>query len=119
MNTNLIRKLVSAGVIRQNTEIDAFYKGVDMSGAPLARVRGTFFVRGLKINETAELVIFDTISTIDGSARTIMSNDVVYVDGMEVDKLASIYGFDAQGGKLVQGKRRGRKPRNRVIEETA
>ena len=116
MNTKLIRKLVTSGVIRENTEIEAFYKGVDMTGCERARVRGSFFIRGLKVNDEAGVTIFSTVSTIDGRPRTVLSEDVISVDGMPVDRLASIYGLDATGGKMVQGKRRGRKPKNRAPE---
>lgn len=114
MNISLIRKLISTGVIRQNTEIEALYNGIDISGRPIARTLGTFFVQSVKINEEKEMVFFDTISTVDGSARKIMSSEIQALDGMPVERLASIYGIDATGGKIDQGKRRGRRPRAKV-----
>ncbi len=116
MNIELVRKLVQAGVIRQNTELDAFYMGIDISGRAIARTRGTFFVQSVKINEATETVIFDVLSTIDGAKRKLDSTEVLAVDGMPLERLASIYGIDASGGSIVQGKRRGRKPRAKITE---
>jgi len=114
MNISLVRKLIEAQVIRQNTELDAYYMGVDISGRPIARTRGTFFVQAVKV--LGETVIFETVSTVDGHKRTVKSPDVVAVDGMPIDRLGSIYGINASGGKIDQGKRRGRRPRAKVVE---
>lgn len=109
MNTNLARKLVSAGVIRQNTEIEAEYKGIDLSGRPLIKSRGNFFVQSVKIIN--EEVIFDVVSVVDGSPRRIKSSDILFMDGMAVKTVASIHGISDKGDKLKEGKRRGRKPK--------
>jgi len=117
MNISLVRKLVSNGIIRQNTEIDAYYMGVDISGCPIARTRGTFFIRNVKINERTSTIIFDTVSTVDGLPKTIFSNDVKRVDGMPIDRLAGIYGISGIGEAINQGKRRGRRPKAKVEVE--
>jgi len=111
MNTNLARKLVSAGVIRQNTEIEAEYRGVDLSGRPMIKCRGHFFIQAVKIIN--EEVIFETVSVVDGTPRRIKSSDVLFMDGMPVQKVASIHGISDKGDKLKEGKRRGRKPKNK------
>lgn len=110
MNIALIRKLTETGIIHKNTEIEAVYKGVDLSGAPLARGVGTFTLVGLKVYEKAGRVQFDTISTIDGSPRVIMGDQVRKIDGMTLQTIGSIYGMDTFGEAVPQGKRRGRKP---------
>ena len=109
MNINLVRKLVSAGVLRQNTEIEAKYRGIDLSGRPIIECKGHFFIQNIKI--LGEEALFDTISVIDGSSRRIKADDILFVDGMPIHKVASVYGISDRGLKLKEGKRRGRKPR--------
>lgn len=116
MNISLVKKLISSGVIRQNTEIEAVYKGVDISGRAIAPTRGTFFVQNVKINSEREMIFFQTISTVDGAPRTILAEEIDTIDGMPVERLACIYGIDATGGKIEQGKRRGRRPRAKIAQ---
>ena len=111
MNTNLVRKLIKEGVMRQNTEIEANYMGIDIAGRATARCLGTFFIQAVKIGQRSGLITFDTISTVDGQPRTVPAADVISVDGMPLDRLASIYAIDSVGGPIPQGQRRGRKPR--------
>lgn len=120
MNLNLVRKLIETGVIRQQTEIEAYYVGVDMAGVRNAKVLGTFFVEGIRLNEKTGTVIFDTISTKNGAKKTIVNADVVSIDGMDLIRLAANYNFDAVGGHVPEPTRRGRKPgAKRAAEEAA
>jgi hypothetical protein len=114
MNIALVRKLIEAGIIKQNTELDAYYMGVDISGRAIARTRGTFFIQSVRVQEASNTVIFETLSTVDGQKRTLKSHDVVAVDGMPLDRLGGIYGINETGGMIAQGKRRGRRPRPKV-----
>lgn len=113
MNLNLIRKLISKGIIRQNTEIEASYIGVDMAGRSLPKVTATFFIQGIRATKSG-LIYFDTVSTVDGSKRTVESATVHSVDGMPLERLASIYSVNETGGDIEQGKRRGRRPRAQI-----
>lgn len=120
MNLNLVRKLIETGVIRQQTEIEAYYVGADMAGVRNTKVLGTFFIQGVRLNETAGTVIFDAISTKNGSKKTIRNEDVVSIDGMDLTRLAANYNFDAEGGHVPEPTRRGRKPgAKRAAEQAA
>lgn len=120
MNLNLVRKLIETGVIRQQTEIEAYYVGVDMAGVRNAKVKGTFFVQGVRLNDKTGVIIFDTISTKNGAKKTILNEDVVSIDGMDLTRLAANYNFDAEGGHVPEPTRRGRKPgAKRAAEEAA
>lgn len=116
MNTDLVRKLVSLGVIRQNTEIEATYRGVDLAGIALPRITGTFFVQGIRISKTGS-ILFDAESTVDGIKKTFSSIDVSAIDGMPISKLTGIYGINTSGDAVAQGKRRGRRPRAKVLTD--
>ncbi len=119
MNLNLVRKLIETGVIRQQTEIEARYVGVDMAGVRNAKMVGTFFVQGVRINETTGTVIFDTISTKNGAKKTIVNEDVLSIDGMDLTRLAANYNFDEVGGHVPEPTRRGRKPGAKAAAEAA
>jgi hypothetical protein len=111
MNIFLVRKLVEAGIIKENTEIEANYIGMDISGSPLAKGKGFFNLKALKVNEKIGRVIFHTVSTIDGSPKILMDHEVCKIEGMEIHQLAQVHGIDPLGGLVpVEGKRRGRKP---------
>lgn len=111
MSPELARKLISKGIIHQNTEIDAFYRGVDISGAAVLRSQGNFTVLGAKV--VGEKLYFDAVSTNDGVTRRILCEDIFKIDGMEPDRVAINFGLTDIGVDVVQGKRRGRKPKPR------
>lgn len=119
MNLNLVRKLIESGVIRQNTEIEATYAGVDMAGVRNAKVVETFSVQGVRLNHKTGVVIFDAVSTTNGTKKTITSKDVVSIDGMDLARLAANYNFDAQGEHVPEPTRRGRKPGAKKAAEEA
>lgn len=110
MNTELVHKLIEKGAIKERTEIEAYYNGKDLSGARIARVRGTFIVKkALRLAEGR--IAFVGSSIIDGHPEQFVSDDILMIDGMDPERFANIYGFDDTGNVLRQGKRRGRKPK--------
>ena len=109
MKTELVQKLIEKGAIKQRTEIEAFFKGIDLSGARMARVRGNFIVLGARAAEG--VISFDGLSTIDGKRERFLAEDILMIDGMDPERFANIYGLNMEGETLVQGKRRGRKPK--------
>jgi hypothetical protein len=114
VNTVLIKKLVSMGIIRQNTEIEAYYHGNDLSGRPVLRTRGNFFVQTASVLKSTGDIVFKAVSTVDGSAKTVLAENLVTIDGMTLEALAETYCIDANGKKIAQGKRRGRRPRSMI-----
>ena len=114
MNPTLTAKLIEKGVIRFNTEIDAYYNGIDIAGVAQARTPGNFTIVGAR--KKADSFLFEVRNTIDGSRRIITCEEVNLVDGMEPERFAEIYGLTAEGVEIKQGKRRGRKPKLRTAE---
>ncbi len=114
MNPTLTAKLIEKGVLRFNTEIDAFYNGIDIAGVAQARTPGNFTIVGARKKEG--VFLFEVRNTIDGSKRVISSDDVNMIDGMEPERFAEIYGLTEEGVDIKQGKRRGRKPKDRSAE---
>jgi hypothetical protein len=109
MQVSLIKQLVQRGILRENTEIEAHYRGYDISGSPIVKARGIFLVRNIKIIKG--VAIFETVSTVDGSKKNIEASDVLLIDGMDYDRLIASHDMDDDGEKVYQGKRRGRKPK--------
>jgi hypothetical protein len=110
INKDLFTALVSANIVKEGTEIEAFYKGKDLAGHNSIPSRGTFV-----IVETAESTTgydFVCASVVDGSRRTIPSQDIIIIDGMEPARIASTYGLSTSGQAVKQGKRRGRRPKH-------
>lgn len=112
MSPSLTSRLIEKGIIRINTEVDAYYNGYDMAGVAQARTPGNFTIQGAK--KTADTFIFEVRNTIDGSQRKIDCREVNMIDGMEPVRFAEIYGLTEDGAEIKQGKRRGRKPKARV-----
>lgn len=119
MNLNLVRKLIEAGVIRQQTELEARYTAVDMAGVRNTEGSATYFIQGVRLNAKTGVVIFDTISTKNGSKRTIVNEDVISIDGMDLTRLAANYNFDVTGAHVPEPTRRGRKPGAKKAAEEA
>lgn len=110
INNDLFTALVNAKVIKEGTEIDAYYRGKDLAGDNAVATRGTFVI--VTATETEAGYTFLCASVVNGSRRTIPSQDVIIIDGMEPARLASTYGLSLSGQTLKQGKRRGRRPKH-------
>jgi hypothetical protein len=113
MHVEIYRKLVDRGIIHENTEITATYFGKDLAGTKTSLCKGNFYVKAVRI--LSDTAYFDAVNTIDGSLHTIKSTQVECIDGMELKTLASVFSINPNGGKIVEGKRRGRKPKQKEI----
>jgi hypothetical protein len=82
---------------------------VDIGGGRTVTAQGTFTIKD--VNTVNENVIFQLISTFDGSLRTATSDQILTIDGMDPLRYASVYGIKANGGSAAQQRRRGRKPK--------
>lgn len=114
MNVALLKKLIDRKIVVPTTEIDAFYTGRDISGIENIRTMGTFVI--VEIKETDDGYTFDTRSIVDGSPRRLSGKSVVRIDGMEPSRLAEVHNLSPEGEPIPQGKRRGRKPKVRIVE---
>lgn len=117
MKTELVQKLIEKSAIKQRTEIEAYYKGMDLSGARIARVRGNFIVLGARLVEGR--IWFDGLSTIDGRRDRFLAEDILLIDGMDPERFAQNFGLNMEGEPLRQGKRRGRKPKALLAQMAA
>lgn len=109
MHITLSKQLIERGVIKQGTEFDAPYRAVGLSCAADVPRLGTFVVTATKVTE--DDVLIEAASTVDGTPLRLSARAIRRIDGMEPDRIASIYGLSVDGVPLKQGKRRGRKPK--------
>lgn len=112
MHPDLLRLFVERGVIQNRTEIDAQYRGRDMGGDGLVKSVGTFLILGIESSEQG--YVFNCASTHDGRRRLIPGSAICRIDGMDPDRLAANFNLTPEGTSVKVGKRRGRKPKNRV-----
>jgi hypothetical protein len=117
MKTEVVKKLIEKGAIKRETEVEAHYKGKDLSGAALARARGVFLILGARLME--DQVTFDAVDTRWGGHQSLKADDIIRIDGMEPDRFANIFGLTEDGEPLKQGKRRGRKPKALLAQMAA
>lgn len=105
----LARALIERRVMTTETELEIAYKGMDIGGGKTVKSQGTFTIRD--VNTTGEKIVFQLISTVDGSIRAATSEQILAIDGMDPARYASVYGIKANGGSAAQQRRRGRKPK--------
>jgi hypothetical protein len=117
MNMSLLKVLIERGIIQVRTEIDATYRGSDIAGNPFVSSTGTFLVMGVERTDLG--YTFICADTIDGKRRRIAGAAITAIDGMDPMRLAANYDLDSDGNPVKVGKRRGRKPRNRSLEQAA
>lgn len=105
MNTLLVQTLIEKNGIGIGTELHAYYQGVDISGARLARSRGIFLVSGAKKYKNGEIVFM----VENEKDIVIRASDIIAINGMEPIRVANAMGFDLDGDKIVPLKKRGQR----------
>lgn len=116
LNLPLLTKLIEKNIVTRTTEVDAHYVGIDMAGVPTIETMGTFVILGIQSKEDG--FVFEVANVIDGKRRRLHHTAITKIDGMDPQRLASIYGLSSEGEALKQGKRRGRKPKA-LLEQMA
>lgn len=133
MNPDLLLKMININVIKPGTEIAILRYGVSMDGGKTATHLIRVFssedkdgnqktstiqanhiveVNECGVDENGEAYI-KAQSTVDGKPFILRSEDVKLIDQMLPEKIAKVYGFNPDGTKKKQGKKRGRKPKIR------
>lgn len=120
MQEVLLRKLIEKDYFKIGSEIDATYRGVDLSGTPIHTFAQTFTVTGIFETRKTKRILVDCISTIEGRTIRIGVDAIVAIDGMTPERFAENYMLDNTGGDIKpSGKRRGRRPKGWVDPEIA
>lgn len=118
MNPTVLTQLVTRKLINTNTELTCKYKGATIDGRAMANEQAIILVNNISFNEDLQKYVFTGKSTFDGSAKQFDQDQIVEIDGMDPNRFARVFGISPVGGTIKEGKRRGRKPKNRIVEET-
>lgn len=116
MDNKLAEALVLKGVLPAGTEIKAKHKAMGLGSVNNVLVVDNFSVTSTKIREDGR-VLFKLADLRTGAPSSVYADAVEEIDGMDPVRFADVYNITAEGGKAILGKRRGRKPKNRVIED--
>lgn len=116
MQAELARILIENKVIKEHTLVEAHYFAKGLSCAENSKVLGTFaIIKAIKRDDKIFLQGFNESNT----PKEIDVEDVISVDGMDEARLARAFMFSAEGKKITEGKRRGRKPKGYIPEATS
>lgn len=115
MNYKLAIALHEKKVIGEGTEVEALHKAIGLGNINSVFVPGEFSISKIHVKE--DNVYFDLLTLRDGSLVRVPAENVLTIDGMDPVRYASVYNIKADGTSAKQGKRRGRKPKNRSLEE--
>ena len=116
MDNKLAEALVNKGVLPAGTEVQAKHKAMGLGSVNNVIVSGGFSISSTKILENGK-VKFYLADLRSGTPTSVYADAIEEIDGMDPVRFASVYNITADGGKAILGKRRGRKPKNRVIED--
>lgn len=119
MDIKVLTELVNKKIVKADTELTCKYKGISLDGRNVANEQVILSITTIthNVNEEKESFIFEGKSTVDGSLKQVNHTQIVEIDGMEPYRFARVYGISPKGDKIKEGKRRGRKPKNRVEED--
>lgn len=116
MDNKLAEALVVKGVLPAGTEVRARHKAMGLGSVNNVLVVDNFSVTNAIVRADGR-VVFKLADLRSGAPSSVFAEDIEEIDGMDPVRFANVFNITASGGKAVLGKRRGRKPKNRVIEE--
>jgi len=116
MDNKLAVALVAKNVLLAGTEVRAKHKAMGLGSVNNVIVENDFSIVSTGLTESG-LVVFKLADLRSGAPAKVYAEAIQGIDGMDPIRFAEVYNVTADGGKAVLGKRRGRKPKNRVVEE--
>ena len=101
--TQVIFLLIKRNIIKQETEVDAWYCAPAFGGGGTVDKTGSFTIDSIDKNIKG-VPFFHARSNVDGKWEDIMLDKVISVDGMEPNKLAEAYGIKKKTKKVKKKK---------------
>lgn len=118
MKQVLLKKLIEKDYFAPGSEIDASYKGIDISGSIMHAFQQTFTVVSLSESRKSGNLIIKAASNEDGYMVILGVDSIINIDGMTPERFAENFMLDEDGKDIKpSGKRRGRRPKG-WVEET-
>lgn len=118
MDVKLAEALINKGVLPAGTEVESHYRAAGLGGITTVPVTGYFSIVHSIVRESGK-IFFVLASLSDGKQTKVPAASIINIDGMDPARFASVYGIKADGSAAKQGKRRGRKPKDRSAEAQA
>mgnify|MGYP003587986906 FL=1 len=109
MDLGLIEGFVNKNVLIPGAEMTIERPLIGMGGTTQGRTKETVSLAYIRRKNSD--VEFFCNSTVDGRQIHVVPNQIITIDGMEPNKLASVYGLKKDGSFKETGKKRGRKPK--------
>lgn len=117
MQEVLLRKLIEKNYFKKGSEIDATYKGLDLSGQMVHSFQQTYTVAAIYETTKTNRIRIDAVSNVDGQRIRIGPENILNIDGMTPERFAENYMVDIEGNAIApSGKRRGRRPKGWIEE---
>lgn len=117
--SKIIEIFIEKGIIKHNTVITAMIKDYSLVFSNTSTInyflKDLFVIRALKENNDIKIIC----KYMDNDTKIVYvnSNDIKKIDGMEIEKIAKVYGFNMDGSRILEKRKRGRKPKIKNIEK--
>ena len=102
MDQAIGKELIKRNIIKQETEVDAWYSAPAFGGGGTVDKTGSFTIDS--IDNINGVPFFHARSNVDGKWEDIKMDKVISVDGMEPVKLAEAYGIKSKTKKVKKKK---------------
>ena len=112
MHTQLAKKLIEVGAIRENTEFQAHYRAHGLSCISNSLLIGTFLLKKAIFSNSQQKVFFEGSIGDATEVYRFSDKEILSLDGMPIERVAEIYDLYENGEEKKKAKRRGRKPKN-------
>lgn len=112
MREELLRKLIEKQYFKIGTEVNATFKGHDLSGLAHNYFEETFTVLALLESRKTGKLIIELGSVFDGDRVRVKTDAITMIDGMTPERFGENYMINEDGSDLKPtGRRRGRRPK--------
>lgn len=109
MELGLIEGFVNKNVLKPGAEMTITRPLNGLGGTVQGQTKEDVSLSYIRRSNTH--IEFYCVSTIDGRKMHVMPHQILFIDGMDPQKLASVYGLKKDGSPKELGKKRGRKPK--------
>lgn len=116
MDNKLAEALVAKNHLPAGTEVRAKHTAMGLGSVNNVIVTSDFSITSTVVREDGK-VVFKLADLRSGAPSLVFAEAIEEIDGMDPVRFASVWNITADGGKAIMGKRRGRKPKNRVLED--
>lgn len=109
MELGLIEGFVNKNVLKPGAEMTIIRPLRGLGGIVQGQTNEDVSLTYIRRSESK--IEFYCISTVDGRQIHVTPSQIISIDGMDPQKLASVYGLKKDGSPKELGKKRGRKPK--------